>query len=279
MTKLQPQPGRVLFAPLIWRLAMKIEQVPWAEMSESTADAVYMLRSAQRLFKQDIHCVSFDTWLEAEAAGMKIERDDLGLPTVRPAPLSDPPSVDHVLSAEPVARVVEVLRRLAQESGAGIVPVAAMTAGATLQKRFGGDEPASAERIGYIREILLGLTRLYCEAGAGALLLLDEDPAGEAAPLSDYASLFNLAEYFATPVFLLSRGAARPAAADAANSFGAKYLASDAVPDGVAALPSGEGIFDPGESWIAMSRWEVDPDTDPNVVQGWRERLAQTDAR
>ena len=41
-------------------------------------------------------------------------------------------------------------------------------------------------------------------------MLLDEEPAANAAPLSEYAALFNLAEYFAMPVFLLSRGTAAP---------------------------------------------------------------------
>jgi hypothetical protein len=275
MAKLEPQLGRTLFAPLIWRLAMKIEQVPWAEVSKSPAEAAYVLRSAQRLFKQDVHCISFDTWLEAEAAGVRVERDELGNPLGDPAPLSDPPAVDRVLAAESVARTVEVLRRLAAEAGDGVACVATMTAGATLQKRLGGEAQASADLVGYTREILVGLTRLYCEAGAGALLLLDEEPAEDGAGLDDYAALFNLAEYFATPVFILNRGSAQARASEAARSFGANYVAADAAPDGVVPLPFGAGSFEPAEGWIAMSRWEVDPDIDPNVVQGWRQRLAR----
>lgn len=274
MARLEPQPGRTLFAPLIWRLAMKLEQVPWAEVSESPAEAVHVLRAAQRLFKQDIHCISFDTWLEAEAAGVKVERDELGKPVGSPTPLSAPPAVDRVLAAEPVARTVEVLRRLATEAGNGVACVATMTAGATLRKRLGGEPGASADLIGYTREILVGLTRLYCEAGAGALVLLDEEPA-DGTGLDDYAALFNLAGYFATPVFLLSRGSAQARASAAARSLGVSYLAADEVPDGVVPLPSGAGGFEPAEGWIAMSRWEVDPDIDPNVVQGWRQRLSR----
>jgi hypothetical protein len=262
----------MLFAPLIWRLAMKIEQVSWSEMSVSAAESVHVLRSAQRLFKQDIHCVSFDTWLEAEAAGMAVKRNDLGMPVGEAASLADLPSVDAVLSAEPVVRTVEVLHRLAQEAGSTI-PVATMTAGATLQRRFGGD--SSAEHVAFVREILLGLTRLYGEAGAGALILLDEEPAENAAPLSEYAALFNLAEYFAMPVFLLSRGTAAPETVRDASAFRANHLASGTASDGVAPLPENGGRFDPGAGWIAMSSWEIDFNTDPNVIQGWRERLAR----
>jgi hypothetical protein len=275
MAKLEQRPDRMLFAPLIWRLAMKIEQMPWREVAGSAAEMVYLLRAAQRLFKQDIHCASFDTWLEAEAIGMHIERDRFGAPVVRPGRIAGWPSVDRVLSANPVVRTVETLQRLALDPG-GVVPVAAITAGTTLQKRIYA--PATADSLDYIRQILLGLTRLYCEAGAGALLLLDEEPGDDPGALNDYAAVFNLAAYFATPVFLLSRTPVQPETATAAQAAGVRYVTPGRVSDGVLALPmnggdvtSGEGSA--GEGWIAMSAWEVDPDTDPNVVQAWRQRL------
>lgn len=278
MLKLEPRPDRKLFAPLIWRLAMKIEQVAWSDVAASATEAVYVLRSAQRLFKQDIHCVSFDTWMEAEAAGVQIERDELGAPVARPAAAATLPAVKSILSAQPIVRTVETLRRLALEPGPGIVPVATMTAGATLQKRLAGDtapQSASSDFLDYIRQIMLGLTRLYCEAGAGALLLLDEEPSSDVAELNDYAALFNLAEYFATPVFLLSRRSIPPKGLSTANTLGAKYLTPDQAADGIAALPPSGGMAGAGNVWLVMSRWEIDPETDPNVVQDWRQELVR----
>jgi hypothetical protein len=274
MAKLTQRSDRMLFAPLIWRLALKIEQMPWPEVAGSAAEMVYVLRAAQRLFKQDIHCVSFDTWLEAEAIGMHIERDRLGAPVSTPGRIAGWPSVHRVLSATPVVRTVETLRRLALDPD-GVVPVAAITAGPTLQKRIYA--PDTADSLDYIRQILLGLTRLYCEAGAGALLLLDEEPGGDPA-LVDYAAVFNLAEYFATPVFLLSRTPARPGTAAAAQAAGIRYVTPGCVSEGVLALPADGGSVmsakgSAGEGWIAMSAWEVDPETDPNIVQAWRQRL------
>jgi hypothetical protein len=274
MMKLEPRADRTVFAPLIWRLAMKIEQIPWSELAGSAADAVYVLRSAQRSFQQDVHCVWFDTWLEAEAAGMRIERDALGMPLGAPAPITDWPSVEAVLSAEPIARAVEILRRLALDPGSGIVPVATMTAGATLHRRFGDVAAGSAkDRLDYIRQILLGLTRLYCEAGAGALLLLDEEPGDDTIEMTEYGALFNLAKYFATPVFVLSRIQVRPGGIAAANALGAKYLTPDECSDDLIALPTNDGDVAAGKGWIAMSRWEIDPQTDPTVVRGWRQKL------
>ena len=156
MAKLEPRSDRMLFAPLIWRLAMKVEQVAWSEIAGSATEAVYVLRSAQRLFKQDIHCVSFDTWLEAEAAGMQVERDELGTPVGVPPPVADWPSVDAVLAAEPIARAVETLRRLVLDPGSGIVPVATMTGGTTLQKRLrAGAAIPFGDDVDYVRQILL----------------------------------------------------------------------------------------------------------------------------
>jgi hypothetical protein len=275
MAKLTQRSDRMLFAPLIWRLALKIEQVPWREVAGSATETAYVLRSVQRLFKQDIHCVSFDTWLEAEAIGMRVERDKFGTPVGHPGRIASWPSVDRVLSANPVVRTVETLRRMAMDASE-IVPVAAITAGTTLHKRL--RTPATPDSLDYIRQILLGLTRLYCEAGAGALLLLDEEPDENPAALADYAAVFNLAEYFATPVFLLNRTRVPPETAAAAQAAGVRYLTPGRASDGVIALPAsgGDAVADersPGEGWIAMSAWEVDPETDPGVVQAWRQQI------
>jgi hypothetical protein len=278
MVKLEPRSERVLFAPLIWRLAMKTEQVPWSDMATSATEAVYVLRSAQRLFKQDIHCVSFDTWMEAEAAGSKIERDDLGMPVGRPAPIADLRPVEDVLSAQPITRTVEILRRLALEPGPGIVPVATMTAPATLQNRIGRDATslsAADDRLDYVRQIMLGLIRLYCEAGAGALLFLEEEASDDFAELTEFTALFNLAEYFATPVFLLSRQRIRPDGLSLVSSLGASYLTPDETTDGIVALPPADGSARADNSWLAMSRWEIDPETDPNTLQDWRKNLSR----
>src|SRR5262249_2716214 len=152
MAKLEQRSDRMVFAPLIWRLALKVEQVPWREVAGSAAETAYVLRAAQRLFRQDIHCVSFDTWLEAEAMGMHIERDRFGAPSGPAGRVAGWPSVDRVLSAAPVLRTVETLRRLALDPS-GIVPVATITAGRTLQKHI--HAPGTPDSLDYISQVLL----------------------------------------------------------------------------------------------------------------------------
>jgi len=284
MTRLDPHSGRTLFAPLVYRLALRMEQATWSDVTESAAEAVHVLRSAQRLFKTDVLCASFDTWLEAEAAGLVVARDDMGLPTGKVAPASELPPVDSIMSAEPVTRVVEVVRRLASEGGSAL-PIATITAGATLLSRLGGAatrervlgrgegealDPEDAGLVDHVQQIMIALARAYCEAGAAALVLLDEEPSGDFGELSLFTALFNLADYFATPVFILSRGPCSPAGLGRVASAGVHGLTPDATTDGVAALPAHGAV----SGWIAMSRWEVDPDTDPNDVQAWRRTLA-----
>lgn len=264
MAKLDPDPGRILFAPLIWRLALRIEQAACDEVALSPAEAVLVLRSAQRLFKQDVHCASFDTWMEAEAAGAAVQRDELGRVKGSPAAPAEPAGVEDVLHAPRVATAVEVVRRLAQDGGP-VIPLATMTAHATLSSRLGPDRGEHA------RQIMLGLARAYCEAGAGALLLLEEEPNPDFADLPQLSALLNLAEYYATPVLVLSLASVSPQGRAAVEKAGASLLAPGMTTDGIMPLPPG---CSDGDAWLAMSHWELDPETDPNEVRSWQQRLA-----
>ena len=80
-----------------------------------------------------------------------------------------------------------------------------------------------------------------------------------------------MAEYYATPVLILSRASVSPQGRAAVEKAGASLLAPGTATDGITLLPPG-----PSESagWLAMSHWELDPETDPNDVQAWRKRLA-----
>lgn len=261
MTRLGPHPERILFAPLIWRLALRIEQTTWSEVVTSPAEAVMVLRSAQRLFKQDVHCAWFDTWTEIEAAGVAVSRDDLGRVTVAPTATADPPSVEATLNTAPVTTAIEVVRRLAQDGGP-IMPVATMTGAATLVARLGTHHGE------WVQQLMLALARGYCEAGAGALLLLEEER--DLSALAKLSALFNLADYYATPVIVLARNGGASADIAAIERTGARLLAPGTASNGLLPLPPEAPA---ASGWLAMSRWELDPDTDPNAVHAWRQHL------
>jgi hypothetical protein len=276
MAKLDPSdPGPALFAPIVFRLAMKLEQVRFSEFAGDPTEAVYVLRAAQRLFRLDAVPAWFDTWLEAEAAGAVVERDDAGhvVGTARP-PASLRP-VSEALSAPPIAHAVEIVRRLSVEIGAQ-VPLAMLSAGATLCARLGSP-------VDYARELSVGLARVYCEADAGALLLVQEEPSPDLDDLAAFGALFNLAAYYATPVVLVSRHPLSPQGlAVAERMFGGLYVTPTQA--GAAVLPlshredplprlrgrDGEGA----NARLALTRWEVDPGTAPETVHAWRGALA-----
>jgi hypothetical protein len=266
MAKLDPSvPGPVLFAPIVFRLAMKLEQVAWNKFADDPTEAVYVLRSAQRLFKQDAVVAWFDTWLEAEAAGAVVERDDLGRVNSSQPPAMLPP-VSDALSASPLVHAVEIVRRLNVEIGSSQAPLAMLTAATTLRARLGSS-------VDYARELSVALARAYCEAGAGALLLVQEDDSPDLADLGEFASLFNVARYYDTPVILLNRHPLSPQGVAIAESItGGLYVTASQA--GTAVFPLPDTRVPNARTRLALSRWEVDAETAPETVQAWRHALA-----
>jgi len=278
---------RALFVPLIFRLALKLEQVPWAEFSASASEAMFVLRSAQRLFKLDAVCAWFDTWLEAEAVGMSIVRDDLGACVARPDPVALPP-VETVLASAPIVRVVEIIRRLQGEAGDKGIVLAAVSAGATLIDHVAGEAArvrilAALEAgaltaedttlLDGLRQLSLGIARAFLEAGAGALLLLQEVESPDLAEFEAFVSVFNLAAYYGTPVVLLARHPlSKKGEATLARLGIALYASPNAASPGLLALPSADeaGPVQKQSEWLALSRWEIDPVVAPETIQAWQ---------
>jgi Uroporphyrinogen decarboxylase (URO-D) len=279
--------GRVVFAPLIFRLALKLEQVPWTEFSSSASEAMYVLRSAQRVFKLDAVCTWFDTWLEAEAIGMTIARDDLGACIARPDAVALPP-VETVMASAPIARVIEIIRRMCAEAGEAGITLAALSAGATLIDHVAGAETRTrilaandagalagkdAELLDYLRQLSLALARAYLEAGAGALLLLQEVDSPDLSEFDAFVSLLNLAAYYGTPVALLACHPLSAKGHATLDRVGIElYATPNAASPGIAPLPRTEEVepVQKNSEWLALSRWEVDPATAPETVQSWR---------
>jgi hypothetical protein len=281
-----------LFAPLIFRLALKLEQVPWTEFSASASEAVYVLRSAQRLFKLDAVCTWFDTWLEAEAVGMTIARDELGVCHVRPDPVALPP-VETALASASVVRVVEIIRRVQAEAGEAGIVFASLSAGATLIDHLAGEAackrilPAieggtltgdDAKLLDELRQLSLGLARAYLEAGAGALLLLQDVHSPDLVEFEQFVSVFNLAAYYGTPVVFLTRHPLSARGHARLDRFGiAIYATPNAASPGIVALPDADGPepVRTASDWLALSRWEVDPTIAPETVQSWRRSVLE----
>jgi uroporphyrinogen decarboxylase-like protein len=258
--------GPPLFAPIVFRLAMRIEQVKWREFAEDPTEAMFVLRAARKLFGQDLGVAWFDTWLEAEAAGFAVERDDLGRVMGEPRRPARLASVAAVLEAVPVRHAIEIVRRFGLEQQ----PVAGMLTGpATLRARLDG---ATADPLAYGAELAVALARAYCDAGAAALLVAEEKASPDLADFAAFAPVANLARYYGTPVILLSRHPLSPAGLAAADAATAGLFLTPAQA-GAAVRPLPDGDAGP-RARLAMSRWEVDPETPPEALQAWRHAVA-----
>jgi uroporphyrinogen-III decarboxylase len=258
--------GPPLFAPVVFRLAMRVEQVPWSEFAADPTEAMYVLRAARKLFGQDLGVAWFDTWLEAEAAGVAVERDDLGRVVGEPQKPAFLAPVTAVLETAPVRHAIEIVRRFALEQQA----VAGMLTGpATLRARLVGVTP---DPLAYAAELAVALARAYCDAGAAALLVAEEEASPNLAEFEAFAAVVNLARYYGTSVILLSRHPLSHTglqAADAATN--GLFLTPTQAGSAVRPLPDGV----PGaRARLAISRWEVDPDTPPETLQAWRHAVA-----
>jgi hypothetical protein len=258
--------GPPLFAPIVFRLAMRVEQVKWSEFAEDPTEAMYVLRAARKLFGQDLGVAWFDTWLEAEAAGVMVERDDLGRVLGEPEGPAALAPVADALEAAPVRQAIEIVRRfgLEQQAVAGL-----LTGPATLRARLGS---AASHPLAYAAELAVTLARAYCEAGAAVLLVAEEEASPNLAELETFAPVVNLARYYGTPIILLSRHALSPAGMQAADAMtGGLYLTPTQAGAAIRPLPGGDAA---PRARLAMSRWEVDPETPPETLQAWRDAVA-----
>ena len=284
--------GKV-FMPFVFRLALRLEQVTWAEAMASASEAVFVLRSAQRLFKLDAACCNFDTWLEAEAIGVGIARDECGRVSARQGPPAALAAPAEAVKAEAIARSVEITRRLALDEGSGAAPVACITIGATLIDRLSDPETRSrivaalenggaaghdAGLVEYAHQLVIAVAKAHLEAGATALILLQEEESPDLADIAGFAPVFNLAAYHDVPIIFMSRhplserGIARLRAVG-----GTLYVTPQSCGGGSEALPEhGADHSETPGAWLCTSRWELDPATDPDTVHAWRRRVLCT---
>lgn len=279
-----------LFAPLVFRLALRLEQIQWSELQQSASEIVFVTRSAQKLFKLDAVCPNFDTWLELEAAGVAVPRDDLGVVGENPGFPQSLPAPNAYAKTDVIGHATEVIRRLADDWPSAALPLAAVTFGSTLMKRLYGSLRADAildsmragtvdrednEAIEYIREATLEIATAYLEAGAAGLLLLHEDNAPNLVELPAFAALFNLATYYDVPAIVMCR---KPVSAEGLVTLGHVapdfYLTPSEQSSNVTALPGTPTDTSlNGSGWLGLSRWETDTSTDPDLIHNLRRTL------
>lgn len=164
------RPG--LAAPIVYRLAARLEQVPADEMRNDPATAAFVLRNVQSLFGLPFVVNQFEPGLELD---------------------------DDALSA-----AVDVLGRLAAELR-GIAGVIGVLTGPGTLGRLGGESAVSAA------DIYATTTRRYAEAGASAVLVAERPdiPAGDTSALAELA---NICRYYSIPSILMAAAGEAPGA-------------------------------------------------------------------
>ncbi|MEO1328000.1 MAG: uroporphyrinogen decarboxylase family protein [Pseudomonadota bacterium] len=282
--------GRPVFAPIVFGLAMRLEQVDWQELSQSPSEAVFVLRSVERLFKLDAVCANFDPWLEAEAAGVPVERDELGQVSEQPRRVESLPSVQDVVQAGPVQNTLEIIRRLVPTDNASAPPLASITVGASLVDRLSADADsasrlsagrsggvslkADADLLEYASELASNLARAYLDAGAAGLMLLQDLENPDLIDIDAFEGLFNLGAYYDVPVVFVSRTRVGETGLQALKAVGNDlYITPGETGASICALDDDAGGTTTSNAWLASTRWETDPTTSPETIHNWRRQV------
>ncbi len=211
---------RDLFLPLSFRLSARLEQMDWEEMTEDPVYTAFALRNGQKLFQADGVANWFDTYLEAEAAGAEVERDEMGRAIRQTSSPDSLPDSASFLEQGDIPSALDVARRLCEETLDESAVLGYLTGLHTLLSRLFGEDKqrflleaaASGEMTKEDRDALNGtvqlslhLARAYCEAGVGGLLLAEEDEVEDFGYLWFMEPVFNVANYYGMPLILLSR--------------------------------------------------------------------------
>jgi len=257
--------GEDLFVPLTFGLARRMEQASWQEFVDDPGLATFAINAARKALQADGVINWFDGWLEAESAGMPCVRDADGRVDEPPFGAVDMPSPDLVLTNPPARAALDVATRLCRQIDESGIVIGYVTGLATLAERIGG-AGKSAAAVERAAEIMLAMAKAYLEAGVSALLLAEEAeaPASLRPAFEALRPLFNLAEYYETPVILLPRRSPDPGIASALSGMGARIAAKGGDRQ-IIVLPIGDASPD-----VCLNDWRNgDGDRRRLVLSGW----------
>lgn len=217
---------RVVFVPLICSFAAKMKQLSVKEMFSSPDYMSNCQRDAQKLFKYDAITNIFDTSLEAEALGCKIEwQNDYQLPRVISHPLLGKTGTEGLnLNFEEEGRmpiVIEATKRLTTIAGKQAAIIGVVTGPLTLSNHLRGnsflenDCADTLEILDFAVSICLKVASIYCQLNVDAILIvedffdkIDQKVIIKAKPL--FESIRNVVHYFEKPLLVLPRNCKDP---------------------------------------------------------------------
>ena len=286
--RLQSRVDRDLYLPIAFRIAFRAAGLAWPAACTDAAAAADALRAFQRRVQADAVVPWFDGWLEAEAAGARVQRDEFGAVTGTPLPPPRQPRAEGFLDAPSIRHALEVARILCRETREQSTVIACITGVRILAERLLGMRAAPNDRVEPVAlEINLALARAYCEAGVGGLLIAAESPFPDPSVAVHFAPVAEIASGFGVPVILLTRHLIGPAIEAALREAGIAHVAAPGVRGSVCALQATMMRAPPSASdgWFKLQRgakpaprlfvseWEVPVDASVDTLVALRDKV------
>jgi hypothetical protein len=199
-----------VFAPIVYRLAARIEQTPLLDMVTDPTSYANILESAWKLLRQDAIITSFDPSLETEIFGCQVEwHESYELPSVSKWTDCKLSSANLENSGRlPV--LLEATKRLIQTRGREVAIIGVMTGPCSLTENIVANvvpdrEYSFEEIVAFVGSQLTKYTRNLGEVKVDAIIIR-EDLLGEKyyekflahekAYTAAYATLFNLTRFY-----------------------------------------------------------------------------------
>jgi hypothetical protein len=289
LSRLQARAQRDLYVPFSFRIALAAAKLPWAKAVSNPQSCATTLRAFQRRVQADGVVPWFDTWLEAEASGARVIRDEWGRVVGTPAPPSRLPRAEGFLEAPQVRHALEIARILCKETRAQSTVIACLTGIRTLALRLLGVRPqANASMEPAAVEIARALANAYCEVGVGALVFAAELPFADAAEARHFTPVAEVAREHGVPMMLLSRHPMSGAIEVALNKVGVDCVGAPGARLGsVCALQMDKlrGKPEASDGWFRLQRdakpaprlfvseWEVPLDASVDTLIALRDKV------
>ena len=217
---------RTPFIPWVGVFAAKLEQVPVRGLLSDAGTLSKAQLNAQKLFGSDAIVNIFDTSLEAEACGCRLDWSDKEAPPkVSSHPLSEGAAVasidvNSIESRGRLPAVIEATKRMLLIKGKDMAVFAMMTGPLTLARHLVGktfidslvNQPQEAAKaIGLAGSIGSKLCRTYGELGVDAIVVADET-LGEIPPelvktaVGPLKTIWNMTRYYGIHSLLVTKG-------------------------------------------------------------------------
>ncbi|MCW2760840.1 MAG: hypothetical protein JWR85_1041 [Marmoricola sp.] len=257
--------GPVLAAPIVFRLAARLEQVELDEMLEDPATAAFVLRSAQSLFGSPLVVNQFQLGLEVESLDGPLQRDEIGNPT--PGGVRDVALSPQVADTPLMSNAVDVAGRLSSELRGTAQVLGVLTGPATLAELRGGSLDGLAEMYAV-------MARRYAEAGVAGVLLAERPGAmptqASTTTAATLAELANICRYYSVASIWLA-----PSTEPPEGPVDVVLGAADVVPADVVRQPPADDAASrwTGRTGLLLTSGELPADADPENVTAWVERL------